>query len=313
MPNFAVRWAVPLIIALTMITGGCRAAEGRAETGKPLVLTTFTVIADMARQVGGDHVQVESIVKPGAEIHGYDPTPSDLRRVADADLVLDNGFGLEKWFEQFMAGVDAPRVTLSAGVEPIPISNGESAGHPNPHAWMSPTAAQTYVTGIERALSDLVPEHRADFAAAAKAYRKEIKAIGDGLEAGLKSVPPARRALVTCEGAFSYLARDAGLTERYLWPVNAEADATPQAVAAVVDFVEQQQVPAVFCESTVSDGAQRQVAAQSGARFGGTLYVDSLSEADGPVPTYLDLLRHDLRTIAEGLGGAGAAGGPGER
>ncbi len=309
MPNFVVRCAVPLIIVLAMVAAGCQAMPGRAETGKPLVLTTFTVIADMARQVGGDHVQVESIVKPGAEIHGYDPTPSDLRRVAEADLVLDNGLGLEKWFEQFMSGVDAPHVTLSDGVPPIPIHTGESAGHPNPHAWMSPTAAQTYVTGIERALSELLPQYRADFAAAAKSYRSEIKTIGDGLTRSLAAVPKDRRALVSCEGAFSYLARDAGLTERYLWPVNAEADPTPQDVAAVVDFVEQQRVPAVFCESTVSDAAQRQVAAQSGARFGGLLYVDSLSEPDGPVPTYLDLLRHDLSTIAEGLGGAAPAGG----
>ncbi len=311
MPNFAIRAALPLIIVLAMIAGGCRVVQGSVASDKPLVLTTFTVIADLARQVGGDHVQVESIVKPGAEIHGYDPTPSDLRRVAEADLVLDNGFGLEKWFQQFMSGVDAPRVTLSDGVEPIPIHTGESAGHPNPHAWMSPTAAQTYVTGIEHALSELLPEYKADFAARAKSYRSEIKAIGDGLTAALASVSKERRALVTCEGAFSYLARDARLTERYLWPVNAEADPTPQDVAAVVDFVEQQRVPAVFCESTVSDAAQRQVAAQSGARFGGTLYVDSLSEPDGPVPTYLDLLRHDLSTIAEGLGGTGPAGGPG--
>ncbi|GAB3763072.1 metal ABC transporter substrate-binding protein [Microlunatus parietis] len=292
------------MVVLALITAGCRVAPGRADSGKPLVLTTFTVIADMARQVGGEFVQVESIVKPGAEIHGYDPTPSDLRRVADADLVLNNGFGLEKWFEQFMTGVDAPRVTLSDGVQPIPIRSGDSSGHPNPHAWMSPTAALTYVTGIERALSDLVPEHRADFAAAAESYRSEIRRLGDELTATLATVPEEQRALVTCEGAFSYLARDAGLSERYLWAVNAEADPTPQDVAAVVDFVEQQRVPAVFCESTVSDAAQRQVAAQSGARFGGVLYVDSLSEPDGPVPTYLDLLRHDLTTIAAGLGGA---------
>lgn len=298
-----------MIMVLGVAGSGCSAVSAGQESGKPLVLTTFTVIADMARQVGGEHVQVESIVKPGAEIHGYDPTPSDLRRVAGADLVLNNGFGLEKWFEQFMTGVDAPQVTLSEGIEPIPIRSGEYTGSPNPHAWMSPSAALTYVNRIEGALTELVPEHGADFASAAEAYRTKIKKLDGELSDALASIPERRRALVTCEGAFSYLARDAGLAERYLWPVNAEADPTPQDVAAVVDFVQQNSVPAVFCESTVSDGAQRQVAAQSGARFGGTLYVDSLSEPGGPVPTYLDLLRHDLSTIADALGSPVAGGG----
>ncbi|HLT59877.1 MAG TPA: metal ABC transporter substrate-binding protein [Microlunatus sp.] len=312
MPNFSVRGAVLVVIALATITAGCRPAPAPDDSAEPLVLTTFTVIADMARQVGGEHVRVESIVKPGAEIHGYDPTPSDLRRVADADLVLNNGFGLERWFERFMTGVDAPRVTLAEGVQPIPIRSGDHTGEPNPHAWMSPDAALSYVDTIERALSDLVPEHAADFAAAADAYREKIERLDAELTATLAEVPAASRALVTCEGAFSYLARDAGLTERYLWPVNAESDPTPQDVAAVVDFVSRQRVPAVFCESTVSDAAQRQVAAQSGARFGGVLYVDSLSEPDGPVPTYLDLLRHDLTTIAEGLGRPARGGAAGE-
>jgi manganese transport system substrate-binding protein len=272
---------------------------GRDE--RPLVLTTFTVLADMVRNVGGEHVRVESVTDVGAEIHGYEPTPEDLTRGQGADLVLDNGLGLEAWFDQFMADVDAERVVLSQGVEPIPIAGREDTT--NPHAWMSPSAAQVYVENIVDALRDLDPAHAEDYAANGRQYAAELEEVRLGLVAALGTLPEEHRVLVTCEGAFSYLARDAGLREAYLWPVNAERQSTPRQVAAVIDRVREDDVPAVFCESTVNADAQLQVAAETGARYGGTLYVDSLSRPDGPVPTYLDLLRHDAATIVAGLTG----------
>lgn len=276
-------------------------ACGTAQTDDdPLVLTTFTVLADMTRTVAGDHVRVESITKPGAEVHGYEPTPGDLRHAAEADLVLDNGLGLERWFEQFLADTDAAHVVVSEGIEPLPIGDASST-QLNPHAWMSPVTAQIYVDNIEAALSELAPEHAADFAANAAAYRTELQAVHDELVTTLATVPEHQRALVTCEGAFGYLVRDAGMREAYLWPVNSDQQGTPQQIARTVDFVRDNDIPAVFCESTVSDKAQRQVADDTGAAYGGTLYVDSLSEPDGPVPTYLDLLRHDVATITSGL------------
>lgn len=291
--------SVSVVLLSLLAVVGCSAAAAE-DDGRPVVLTTFTVLADMTRNVGGEHVVVESVTKPGIEIHGYEPTPSDLRRAAQADLILDNGLGLEAWFEQFVADLDAPHVVVSSGVDPIPISGGDAA---NPHAWMSPTEALGYVDVIEKALADLVPEQAASFAANAAAYRAEIEGVRDGLVADLEALPAAQRALVTCEGAFSYLARDAGLTEQFLWAVNSEQQATPQQIASVVEYVRANEVPAVFCESTVSDAAMQQVVSATGASFGGVLYVDSLSEADGPVPTYLDLLRHDAATIATALTG----------
>lgn len=291
-----------LLLSLLSVVG-CSTSDAE-DDGRPVVLTTFTVLADMTRAVGGEHVVVESVTKPGIEIHGYEPTPSDLRRAAQADLILDNGLGLEAWFEQFVADLDAPHVVVSSGVDPIPISGSDAA---NPHAWMSPTEALGYVDVIEKALTDLVPDRAAAFAANAAAYRAEIEAVRDGLVADLEALPAAQRALVTCEGAFSYLARDAGLTEQFLWAVNSEQQATPQQIASVVEYVRANEVPAVFCESTVSDAAMQQVVSATGAAFGGVLYVDSLSEADGPVPTYLDLLRHDAATIAGALTGESSA------
>ncbi|UNX55530.1 metal ABC transporter substrate-binding protein [Georgenia sp. TF02-10] len=269
---------------------------------RPLVLTTFTVLADMVRNVAGEHVRVASITAVGAEIHGYEPTPADLRRAAGADLVLDNGLGLEAWFRQFMADVDAEHVVLSEGVQTIEVAGGR--GEVNPHAWMSPSAGQVYVDNIVAALSDLDPAHADSYAANGAAYAAELATVRTELTTALGRLPAAQRVLVTCEGAFSYLARDVGLAEAYLWPVNSERQSTPRQVAAVIDRVRAQDVPAVFCESTVDDSGQRLVAAETGARFGGTLYVDSLSGPDGPVPTYLDLLRHDAATIVAGLTGS---------
>jgi len=299
-PKISIGWVKTAVLAAAAVAlTACTSPTDADE--RPFALTTFTVIADMTRAVAGDHVRVESITKPGAEVHGYEPTPSDLRNAADADLVLDNGLGLERWFEQFLEDADASHVVLSDGIEPVYITGDSYAGQTNPHAWMSPLTAQIYVDNIAAALSDLAPEHADDFAANASTYKAELAALHDELIAGVSALPEEQRALVTCEGAFSYLARDAGLREAFLWPVNADQQGTPQQVARTVDFVRENRVPAVFCESTVSDKAQQQVAADTGARFGGTLYVDSLSGPDGPVPTYLDLLRHDISTITAGL------------
>lgn len=298
----ARRLSLVLAAVGVLAMSGCSATADRADD-RPVVLTTFTVLADIAQNVAGDHLVVESLAKPGAEIHGYEPTPGDVRKAADAELILDNGLNLEAWFEQFVDSVDVPHAVVSEGVEPIDIAADAYAGKPNPHAWMSPLNAQRYVDNMVVAFSDLDPEHADDFAANADAYKAEVQQVHDDLVAALADLPENERALVTCEGAFSYLARDAGLTEAYIWPVNAEQQATPKQIAAAIEFVEENDVPAVFCESTVSDRAMQQVVEATGAEFGGTLYVDSLSGPDGPVPTYLDLIRHDAETIVTTLGG----------
>ncbi|MHA6695740.1 metal ABC transporter substrate-binding protein [Homoserinimonas sp. A520] len=291
------------VVVLTGVLTACApvATPAAQDTGKPVVLTTFTVIADMASVVGGDIVDVQSITKVGAEIHGYEPTPSDLKRAASADLILDNGFGLERWFESFVERLDVPHAVLTDGIKPIDIEVGDYAGRPNPHAWMSPLAGQRYVDNIAEALSELVPEHAATFTANADAYKAQLQSLVDELKAAVDAMPTRQRVLVTCEGAFSYLARDIGLTEGYLWPVNSDTQGTPQQIKAAIELVREADVPAVFCETTVSDESQLQVARESGAEFGGKLYVDSLSEPGGPVPSYLDLLRFDVELIAEGL------------
>ncbi|PDT14764.1 iron ABC transporter substrate-binding protein [Rhizobium sp. J15] len=265
-------------------------------------VTTFTVIADIAKNVAGDAAIVESITKPGAEIHNYQPTPGDIQRAQGAQLVLWNGLNLERWFEKFFHNLkDVPEVTVSTGVEPMGISEGPYEGKPNPHAWMSPTAALIYVDNIRDAFVKYDPANAETYKANAEAYKEKIKATIEPIKTQLAAVPEAKRWLVSSEGAFSYLARDFGLKELYLWPINADQQGTPQQVRKVIDAVRKNGITVVFSESTISSKPAEQVARETGAKYGGVLYVDSLSEADGPVPTYLDLLKVTSETIAKGL------------
>jgi ABC-type Zn uptake system ZnuABC Zn-binding protein ZnuA len=289
--------------ALALVVAGCGSDTSRSsETETKTVLTTFTVLADMAQNVAGDAASVESLTKLGAEIHGYEPTPSDIVRAQDADLILDNGLGLERWFEKFYGGLDGvPRATLTEGVTPIPVAEGAYEGKPNPHAWMSPENAVIYVENIRKALVELDPANRETFDANAAAYTAKIEAIGTYLKTSLSTVPEKRRTFTSCEGAFTYLIRDYDLNELYMWPINSDQYGTPQQIAKVVDGVREGGVPTVFCESTVNPDAMKRVAAETGARFGGHMYVDSLTAADGDAPTYLDLLRYDARKLVAGL------------
>jgi manganese/iron transport system substrate-binding protein len=250
--------------------------------------------------VAGDAAVVESITKPGAEIHDYEPTPRDLVKAQDADLVLWNGLGLERWFEKFLQQVQhVPAVVISDGVQPLSIGEGPYDGKPNPHAWMSPANAIVYVENIRQALIKLDAPNAATYTANAAAYTEKLKAVDAPVRQKLGTIPADQRWLVTCEGAFSYLIRNYGMKELYLWPVNADQEGTPQQVQKVMDTVRANRIPVVFSESTISDKAMQQVAKETGARFGGVLYVDSLTDATGPAPTYLKLLETNADTLVK--------------
>lgn len=295
-----------------LLLGGCTAPrpENRQATPPtqpnrdehPLVLTTFTVLADMAQQVAGDRLRVESLMKPGTEVHSYEFTPSDLVRGQQAALILENGLGLERWGDRFYSSLpNVPRITLTEGITPIPIQEGAYRGQANPHAWMSPQNALIYVENIRKALTALDPAGAETYAANAAAYKAQIRALDQQLRQALTALPADKRYIVTCEGAFSYLARDYDLKEVYLWPLNAEQEGTPRQMTRVIDMVRRQQIPAVFCESTVNAAPQQQVARESGATFAGIFYVDSLSPPEGNAPTYLDLLKYNINTLINGL------------
>ncbi|MEM7196309.1 MAG: metal ABC transporter substrate-binding protein [Pseudomonadota bacterium] len=294
----SIRCLVGIVCFVLSTTAGFTSEKLKA-------VTTFTVIADIARNVAGDAAIVESITKPGAEIHDYQPTPKDIVRAQDADVIFWNGLNLERWFKKFLNDVDGvPSVTVSDGIEPLSIYEGPYTGKPNPHAWMSTESAQIYIENIRRTLVEMDSANAETYNTNAKNYSAEVRAIRTELEATLGNIPDHQRYLVTSEGAFSYLAKDLDMQEVYLWPMNADQQGKPQQVRKVIDTVREKNIPVVFSESTISDKPARQVASETDAIYGGVLYVDSLSEADGRVPTYLDLLRVTTSTIATGFNSA---------
>jgi manganese/iron transport system substrate-binding protein len=278
------------------------AAPGEAQARPKRIVTTFTILQDIAQNVAGDKAEVVSITKPGAEIHDYEPTPRDIVKAQAADLILWNGLGLERWFEKFFSGLKGvPGFVLTEGIEPRGIAEGPYQGKPNPHAWMSPANAVIYVENIRKALVELDPANAETYNANAEAYKAKLRALDAPIAATLSKIPADRRFLVTCEGAFSYLAKNYGLKELYLWAINAEEEATPQQIRRVIDAVRANKIPVTFCESTVNDKPMRQVAKETGARFGGILYVDSLTLADGAAPTFLKLLQYNANLILRGF------------
>jgi manganese/iron transport system substrate-binding protein len=287
-----------------LLSLGCGGSGHSEDSGKKRVVTSFTIIADMAREVAGDAAIVESITKPGAEVHGYDPTPKDIVKAQGADLVLWNGMNLELWFEKFFQNVkDVPSAVLSEGIEPMGISEGPYTGKPNPHAWMSPANAVIYVENIRKAMVKMDPANEATYNTNAAAYAAKLQALVEPVREKLAAIPEEKRWLVTSEGAFSYLCADYGLRPLYLWPINADAQGTPQQVRKVIDSVRENGIPVVFSESTVSDKPMRQVAKETGANYGGVLYVDSLTGADDPAPTFLRLLETNADTLVKGFFG----------
>ena len=266
------------------------------------LVTTFTIIADIAKNVAGDRAIVESITKPGVEIHNYKPTPKDVLRARKADIILWNGLNLEQWFSRFFSNVDnTPSVVISNGIKPISIFEGEYTGKPNPHAWMSTKNALVYVDNIYNALADIDPKNKEYYANNANKYSEEILKIQSKIKKKLKFIEPSKRFLVTSEGAFSYLAEDLNMQEIYLWPMNSDRQGSPQQIRKVIDTVLKNDIPVVFSESTVSDKPAKQVASETNAIYGGVLFVDSLSEKDGIVPSYLDLLDVTTDRIVNGF------------
>jgi manganese/iron transport system substrate-binding protein len=299
-PTSFSRSALGALVAL--VAGLLLPSEAFA--AKKRIVTTFTIIQDMAQNVAGDAAIVESITKPGAEIHGYEPTPQDIVKAQRADLVLWNGLNLERWFARFFGNLkNVPSAVLTDGIEPVGIEEGPYTGKPNPHAWMSPRNALVYVENIRKALVKLDPANAATYDANAKAYSAKFAALETAVRVELEKIPEERRWLVSSEGAFPYLARNFGMKELFLWAVNADQQGTPQQVQKVIDGVRKYKIPVVFSESTISDKPARQVAQETGARYGGVLYVDSLTDAKGPAPTYLQLMEYNAKTIVKGFSG----------
>ncbi len=261
------------------------------------IIVSFTILEDIVSQIAGEEFDVYSITEPGEEVHGYKPTPSDLIKASNGLIFIENGFGFELWSDKFLSNLNLERITISDYLEPIYITEDAYTGKPNPHAWISPKRGKIYIDAIVLALTELKPESEEIFVKNGKVYKDRLSQIDKEFSLFINTLKKNERYLVSCEGAFSYLTNDYGLAEAFLWPVNAETQITPKRMAKVIKTVKENDIPAVFCESTVSAESQLTVVEETGAIFGGNLFVDSLSLEGGPASTYIELLEYNLETI----------------
>ena len=297
MKNRFFHFLILILVALT--TTSCKNISEVDKPNKKLLLVSFTVLEDIVKNIVGDEFDVKSITKPGMEVHGYQTTPSDLIKGSRAEVFIDNGFGFELWAEKFVSNLKVKRITMANNLKPLFIGEDAYKGKPNPHAWISPKRGIIYVDTLSRALSELKPESKTVFKKNAEIYKNKLLEIDEDFSLFLNTLKKNQKYLVSCEGAFTYLTNDYGLKEAYLWPVNAESQITPKRMAKVISLVKTNDIPAVFCESTVSSESQLAVARETGAKFGGNFFVDSLSEKNGPASSYIDLLNHNLNLIKQ--------------
>ena len=297
MKNRFFHFLILILVALT--TTSCKNISEVDKSNKKLLLVSFTVLEDIVKNIVGDEFDVKSITKPGMEVHGYQTTPSDLIKGSRAEVFIDNGFGFELWAEKFVSNLKVKRITMANNLKPLFIGEDAYKGKPNPHAWISPKRGIIYVDTLSRALSELKPESKTVFKKNAEIYKNKLLEIDEDFSLFLNTLKKNQKYLVSCEGAFTYLTNDYGLKEAYLWPVNAESQITPKRMAKVINLVKTNDIPAVFCESTVSSESQLAVVRETGAKFGGNFFVDSLSEKNGPASSYIDLLNHNLNLIKQ--------------
>ena len=264
------------------------------------VAASLTILADFARNVGGDRVDVVSLVGPNGDAHSYVPSPADAKKLADAKLIILDGLGLEGSTARFMraAAKDAKVVTASDGITPLRLGTQS-----DPHAWQSVANAKTYVANIRDALIAADPAGKSVFEANAADYLRRLDALEAEVRAAIESIPPDRRKLVTTHNAFGYFGTAYGVDFIAPHGVSTEAEPSARDVARIIAQIRAQKIPAVFLENVTDPRLLERIAQESGARIGGTLYSDALTDANGPAPTYIDMMRHNVKELMTALGG----------
>jgi zinc/manganese transport system substrate-binding protein len=281
-----------LFCVLLLIASPLHAAE-------PLnVVASFSILGDFVRTIGGDRVNVTTLVGPDSDVHVYTPAPSDAKRVADAKLVIVNGLGLEGWLPRLVqsSGSKATIVTASAGIAPLKL--GSAA---DPHAWQSVPNAKVYVTDIANALAAAEPDDAELFRTQAKTYLEKLEALDREVREAVAKIPPERRKVISTHDAFGYFAAEYGV--QFVAPLGVSTETEPSArdIAGIIGQIKAQRIPAVFLENISDDRLIRRIAAETGAKVGGTLISDGLTGEKGPAPTYIDMVRHNIKALTSAL------------
>ena len=294
--------AAAMVAACVLVVLWAPAHAAGAEK-RPLAVATISILADFVRAVVGDRLEVVSIVHVGGDPHTYEPVPSDARRIADAEVVVRNGLGLERWLDRLIAtNTKARVVTATEGLDPQLQSDGAYRGHPDPHQWMDPQLATAYVRNIEAALSERYPQHAADFAERARSYVERLEALHRDITDELAGIDGERRKLVTTHDAFRYFGRRYGLeVVATIWGISTEREPSAREIRAIVDEIRKRGVRSVFVETTVNPALMMRIAEETGIHVGAPLYGDSVGPPGSGADTYLGMMRANASAVAEGL------------
>jgi zinc/manganese transport system substrate-binding protein len=295
-----VRAFVCGVLAAVLLFGSSVTQSIAAEKLK--AVASFSILADLVHQVGGDHVDVTAIVGPDGDAHVFQPSPQDAKAVADANIVVINGLGLEGWMARLIqsSGTKAPVIVASKGVKPLQ-GEGEDKGKADPHVWQSIANAKVYVTNIRDGLVATDPADKADFEANAKSYLAKLDQLEAEVKAAIASIPPKNRKIITTHDAFGYFGRAYGMS--FIAPQGVSTATEPSAkdVGKIIRQVKAQHVPAVFLENISDERLMQQIARESGAKIGGKLYSDALSKPGGGAATYVEMMQNNIAAFTKAL------------
>ncbi|MCK8825201.1 metal ABC transporter solute-binding protein, Zn/Mn family [Fuchsiella alkaliacetigena] len=292
---------VLLVLALVFALSGPALANEKVNA-----VATYSIVYDLVKSVGGERVEVESIVPVGAAPEEYSPVPADMLKVAEAEIVFYNGFGIERWFEELIDSVasEQMRVKTIEGVEPFYLGDSSFKGEPDPHAWFNPILIRDYyVSNIKEALIEIDPEGADYYQERATEYQQQLTELHEWIEEELAQLEPEDRVLITSEGAFRYFCETYDFEEGFIWEINAHEEGTPQQIAELIMQIRNMEVAAVFTESSVDSRPMERVAEETGVSIGGVLYSDSLGSPDSEAATYLEMMEYNVNTIVEALKG----------
>ncbi|NJL08851.1 MAG: metal ABC transporter substrate-binding protein [Methylacidiphilales bacterium] len=307
-----------LLLAAAPAAAEDGADQAAASPAKIKAVATFSILGDFVKTVGGDRLDVATLVGPDGDAHVYAPSPADARTLAEAGLVFVNGLGFEGWLDRLVkaSGTKATLVVATKGVSPLKSEHDEHddhdhdhghghAGHHHgafdPHAWQSVGNAKIYVANIRDALSAADPAGKEVYEANAKAYLDRLDALEAEVKAAIARIPAKRRRIITSHGAFQYFEKAYGIEFVSPTGVSTESEASAKAVSRIITQIRKQKIPAVFLENVTDPRLVKRIADETGAKIGGTLYSDALTAADGPAPTYIDLIRHNIEALTGAL------------
>jgi zinc/manganese transport system substrate-binding protein len=283
------------------------AAAQDAHTNKVKAVATFSILGDLVRNIGGERVEVTTLVGPNGDAHVYSPTPGDARKLAAANVVFVNGLGLEGWMTRLVAasGTKAPMFVVTKGITPRQMQDEENRGRTaiDPHAWQSVANAKIYVANVRDGLAAIDPGGKSIYDANAAAYLAKLDELEKGVKAAIDSIPADRRKIITTHDAFGYFGAAYGIAFIAPEGVSTEVEPSAKDVARIITQIKKQKIPAVFLENISDPRLMDQIARETGAIIGGTLYSDALSEPGGPAATYIDMMRHNVHEFTKALVG----------